>query len=57
MCKITENIIRRVETAICLGESAENIVSFLKERGIEGYDAYLAYKAAEVSIKMFEKKF
>lgn len=49
---VTENIIARVENAMYVGASPEDIVQILADAGITGYDAWLAYKAAEVSIKI-----
>ncbi len=52
---ITERVIARVEAAICVGADAESIVSMLESEGVVGYDAFLAYKAAEVSLRMRER--
>lgn len=53
MCKVTETLIARVENAIYAGASPEDIVELLKSEGIEDYDTWLAFKAAEVSIRLF----
>lgn len=46
------NVIARVETAISVGASEEDIVQLLEKAGITGYHAFLAFKAAEVSLRM-----
>jgi len=51
-CKVTEKVINRVEMALGLGIPLDEIVQMLADDEIEGYDAYLAVKAAEVSIRM-----
>jgi hypothetical protein len=55
MSNVTERVIARVEAAICVGAPAESIVDFLAAEGIVGYDAFLAFKAAEVSLRMRER--
>lgn len=57
MNNVTERVIARVENAICVGAPAESIMELLETEGINGYDAYLAYKAAEVSLKMFDRTY
>ena len=52
MCKVTERIILRVMTALDVGASPEDIVFLLSEEGITDYDAFLAYHAAQVCIRM-----
>jgi hypothetical protein len=54
MNNVTSKIIARVEAAISVGASPESIVELLASEGITGYDAFLTYKAAEVSLKMRE---
>jgi len=55
MCNVTELVIGRVEAAISVGASAEDIVALLADEGITGYDAFLAFKAAEVSLAMRDR--
>lgn len=55
MSNVTERVIARVERAIGVGAPIEAIIDFLAHEGITGYDAFLAYKAAEVSIRMAER--
>lgn len=52
MCKVTEQVIARVENAMNVGAPDEAIMEILAFEGITGYDAWLAVKAAEVSIRM-----
>lgn len=54
MCNVTERVIARVEAAISVGASPESIVELLASAGVTDYDAFLAYKAAEVSLRMRE---
>ncbi len=53
--QVTERLIARVENAINVGAEMEDIVQMLAGYGVTGYDAWLAYKAAEVSVRMFER--
>lgn len=55
MSNVTERVIARVENAISVGAPVESIVDFLAADGITGYDAFLAYKAAEVSLRMRDR--
>lgn len=55
MCNVTERVIARVENAINVGAPIEVILDFLAHNGIIGYDAFLAVKAAEVSIAMRDR--
>ena len=55
MVKITSDIIRRVEAAIGSDVPVENVVAMLASEGITGYDAFLAYKAGEVSLRMWQR--
>jgi len=55
MNNVTERVIGRVEVAISVGAPVESIVDLLAHEGITGYDAFLAYKAAEVSLAMRER--
>lgn len=51
---VSERIIARVEIAISMGASALDIKTLLTEAHITGYDAWLAFKAGEVSQRMWE---
>lgn len=53
--KMSEKTIARVETLISAGADPETIADILKKDGITGYNAWLIYKAAEVSLAMFER--
>ncbi len=55
MSNVTERVIARVENAINVGAPVKSILDFLAAEGITGYDAFLAYKAAEVSIAMADR--
>lgn len=55
MNNVTERLIARVENAINVGAEVEDIVQLLAGHGVTGYDAWLAYKAAEVSVRMFQR--
>jgi len=55
MNNVTERLIARVENAINVGAEVEDIVQLLAGHGVTGYDAWLAYKAAEVSIRLFNR--
>jgi hypothetical protein len=49
--EINEKVIARVEVAISMGVEVEEIIAFLAQDGIVGYDAWLAYKAGEQMLK------
>lgn len=54
MNNVTERVIRDLEGKVIYGD-VEGAVKLLAERGITGYDAWLAWKAAEVSVMMAQR--
>lgn len=54
---INERLIARVENAIAIGAPVEDIAQMLKGYGLTGYNAWLAYKAGEVSLRMRERTY
>lgn len=57
MNNVTERVIARFDSVICMGASVESIVDLHTHEGITGYDAFLAYKAAEVSLRMRDRMY
>jgi hypothetical protein len=52
MCKVTEAIIKRVETAISLDVPPQEVADFLMGEGLSSDEAFLVYRAAEVSLRL-----
>lgn len=56
MSNVTERAIQAIESCVVYEEPAK-AVKILESMGITGYDAWLAWKAAEVSVAMFRRDF
>lgn len=56
MCKVTEQVIRALEGKAVYGD-VDGAIKFLASIGITGYDAWLAWKAAEVSVVMAMREY
>lgn len=55
---VNENQIRRIETALTNLDDITDVHFFITETlGLTGYDAWLAFQAAKVSLRMFERTY
>lgn len=52
----TEHLIRDLESSV-LYEDPEGALAKCNRAGVYGYNAWLAWKAAEVSVRMSQKEF